>query len=84
MIHGGQIVSILKAAEKALSVSEVCWPPGISSATYYPWKSQYGGCDASEWYRFKEIEAENEKLKRMYADRALENTALKELIEKKR
>lgn len=78
-----QIVSILKEAEHGLEVKEVCRKHGISSATYYKWKSKYGGLDASELKRIKELEAENAKLKRMFADMALENTALKDLIEKK-
>lgn len=78
-----QIVSILKEAESGLAVKEVCRKHGISSATYYKWKSKYGGLDASELKRIKELEAENAKLKRMFADMALENTALKDLIEKK-
>ncbi len=78
-----QIVSILKEAESGLAVNEVCRKHGISSATYYKWRSKYGGLDASELRRIKELEAENTKLKRMYADMALENHALKDLIEKK-
>jgi putative transposase len=78
-----QIVSILKEAESGLAVNGVCRKHGISSATYYKWRSKYGGLDASELRRIKELEAENAKLKRMYADMALENTALKDLIEKK-
>ena len=78
-----QIVSILKEAESGLAVNEVCRKHGISSATYYKWKAKYGGLDASELKRIKELEAENAKLKRMYADMPLENTALKDLIEKK-
>ena len=78
-----QIVSILKEAESGLAVNEVCRKHGISSATYYKWRARYGGLDASELRRIKELEAENAKLKRMYADMALENTALKDLIEKK-
>lgn len=78
-----QIVSILKEAESGVAVNEVCRKHGISSATYYKWKSKYGGLEASELKRIKELEAENAKLKRMFADMALENTALKDLIEKK-
>jgi len=78
-----QILSILNEAESGLAVNEVCRKHGISSATYYKWKARYGGLDASELKRIKELEAENAKLKRMFADMALENTALKDLIEKK-
>jgi len=78
-----QIVSILKEAEAGQPVKEICRKYGISSACYYNWKSKFGGMSVSELKRAKELEAENAKLKRMYADLALENTALKDLIEKK-
>jgi putative transposase len=78
-----QIVAIVKEAEAALAVTEVCCKHGVSSATYYKCKAKYGGLGASELKRIKELEAENANLKRMFADLALENTALKDLIEKK-
>lgn len=78
-----QIVAILKEADAGLKVAEVCRKHGISQPTYYNWKSKYGGMSASKLKRIKEIEAEHAKLKRMYADLAMENEALKELIEKK-
>ena len=78
-----QIVSILKEAETGLAVNEVCRKHGISSATYYKWKSKYGGLEASELKRIKELEAENTRLKRMYAEKAMETEALRDLIEKK-
>ncbi|MFT6555676.1 MAG: putative transposase [Alloalcanivorax venustensis] len=78
-----QIVSILNEAEAGLPVKEVCRKHGTSSACYYQWKSKYGGLGASELKRLKELEAENTKLKRLYADMALENSAMKDLIEKK-
>ena len=78
-----QIISILKEADAGLSVKEVCRKHGISDATFYNWKSKYGGMSASELKRLREVEEENAKLKRMYANLALENTALKDLIEKK-
>jgi len=78
-----QIVSILKEAEAGVAVNEVCRKHGISSATYYKWKSKYGGLEASELKRMKELEAENTKLKRLFADMALENAALRDVIEKK-
>ena len=77
-----QIVSILKEAENSVPVIELCRQHGISSATYYKWKSKYGGLEASDLKRHREFEAENAKLKRMFADMALENAALKDLIEK--
>ena len=56
---------------------------GISAATYYHWKSKYGGAAVSELKRLRELEAENAKLKRMYADLALENTAIKDVLSRK-
>lgn len=78
-----QIVAILKEADAGMMVKDICRKYGISSPTYYTWKSKYGGMEASELKRVKEVEAENAKLKRMYADMALENAAMKELISKK-
>lgn len=78
-----QIVSILKEADAGVPVKEICRKHGISDATYYNWKSKYGGMSASDLKRLKEVEAELSRLKRMYADLALENHALKDLIEKK-
>ena len=78
-----QIVSILKEAEAGLPVKEICRKYGISSASYYNWKSKFGGMKVSERKRNRGLEAEHAKLKRMYADLALENTAWKDLIEKK-
>jgi putative transposase len=77
-----QIVSILKEAEAGRKVEDVCREHGISNATYYQWKSKYGGMEASDLKRMKELEAENGKLKRMYADMALENQAIKDLLGK--
>lgn len=78
-----QIVSILKEADAGRPVNEIWRSYGISSATYYKWKAKYGGLEASDIKRLKELEQENSKLKRLYADMALENAALKDLIEKK-
>ncbi len=78
-----QIVSILKGADAGMKVADVCRKHGISQPTYYNWKSKYGGMSASKLKRIKELEAEHSKLKRMYADLAMENDALKELIGKK-
>lgn len=78
-----QIVAILKEADAGMKVSDVCRKHGISQPTYYNWKSKYGGLSASELKRIKELEKEHSKLKRMYADLAMENDALRELIEKK-
>lgn len=78
-----QIVSILKEADAGAKVKDICRRHGISDATYYNWKSKYGGMEASDLKRMKELEAENSKLKRMYADMAMENHALKDLIDRK-
>ncbi|MEO6752921.1 MAG: IS3 family transposase [Chthoniobacteraceae bacterium] len=78
-----QIVAILKEADGGMKVADVCRAHGISQPTYYNWKSKYGGLGVPELRRIKELEAEHAKLKRMYADLAMENHALKELIEKK-
>jgi putative transposase len=78
-----QIVNTLKQVEGGRSVKEVCRELGISEATYFNWKSKYGGMEASDVRRLKELAEENSRLKRMYADLALENTALKDVIAKK-
>jgi len=78
-----QIVAILKQADAGIKVKELCREHGISDATYYNWKAKYGGLEASDLKRLKELEGELGKLKRMYADLALENRALKDVIEKK-
>ncbi|MFM1895757.1 MAG: hypothetical protein RLZZ385_831 [Pseudomonadota bacterium] len=78
-----QIVEVLKQADAGIPVKDVCRQAGISLATYYQWKSKYGGMEASDLKRVKELEAENAKLKRMYAELALDNAAMKDLIAKK-
>jgi putative transposase len=76
-------VSILKGADAGRPVNEIWRHYGISSATYYKWKAKYGGLDASDVKRLKELEHENNRLKRLYADLSLENSALKDVIAKK-
>ncbi|ODB92954.1 transposase [Candidatus Thiodiazotropha endoloripes] len=76
-----QIVRILKEVEGGRMVKEVCREYGISDATYYNWKSKYGGMEASDIKRLKELEEENRKLKQMFAELSLENHALKDVIE---
>ncbi|ADD68229.1 transposase IS3/IS911 family protein [Denitrovibrio acetiphilus DSM 12809] len=78
-----QIVKILKEAESGRQVKDICREHGISDATYYNWKSKYGGMEASDIKRLKELEEENRKLKQMFADLSLENTALKDILSKK-
>ena len=69
--------------ESGLAVGDVCRKHGISTATYYQWKSKYAGMSANELKRVKELEAENSRLKRMYADLALENAAIKDVLSRK-
>ncbi len=78
-----QIIAVLKEVDAGRKVEEVCRQHGISSATYYNWKSKYGGMEASDVKRLKELEEENAKLKKMFADVSLENNAIKELVKKK-
>ena len=78
-----QIITILKQGDGGITGKDLCREHGISDATYYNWKAKYGGLEASDLKRLKETESELAKLKRMYADLALENRALKDLIEKK-
>ena len=78
-----QIVAVLKQGDAGVPVKDLCRQSGISSATYYQWKSKYGGMEASDLRRIRELEAENAKLKRMYAELALDNIAMKDLIAKK-
>lgn len=78
-----QIFSILKQAEAGTAVPELCREYGMSSATFYNWRAKYGGMDVSLMSRMKELEAENRRLKRMYADVQLQNDIVKEALEKK-
>ena len=78
-----QIVKTLKQVEGGRTVKEVCRELGISEATYFNWKSKYGGVEAADIRKLKELTEENSRLKRMYADLALENTARKDVIAKK-
>jgi putative transposase len=77
-----QIVSFLKEAEAGRKVSEICREHGVSTATFYQWRSKYGGMEAYDMKGLKELQSENKKLKRMYAEMALENRAIKELLGK--
>ena len=78
-----QIVAILQEGEAGLPVAQILRKYGISQATYYNWKSKYGGVSVAELKRLKELELENAKLKRMYADLALENAAIKDVLGRK-
>lgn len=78
-----QIVKILKEFEGGKSIQEVCRSYEISQGTLYNWRKRYGGMEASEMRRVKDLETENAKLKRMYAELALDHELAKEIIEKK-
>lgn len=78
-----QIVSILKQQDAGLKVADICREHGISQATFYKWRSKYGGMDASMLRRVKELEAENARLKKMYAEVQLDAQILKEALSKK-
>ena len=78
-----RIIKILKEVEAGRKVNEVCREYGISSGTYYKWKSKYGGMEAADIRRLKELEDENRPLKRLYANLSLEHDALKDVIAKK-
>lgn len=78
-----QIVAILREGEAGVAVEQILRKHGVSRATYYGWKSKYGGASVTDLKRLKELEAENSKLKRMYADQALEIAAIKEVLSRK-
>lgn len=78
-----QIAKILREFEEGKSPQEVCRTHGISSGTLYAWRKRYGGMEASELKRIKSLELENAKLKRMYAELALDHEMAKEVIAKK-
>ena len=75
-----QIIGILKEAEAGLKVGELCRKHGISDATYYNWKSKFGGMSVSEAQRLRALELENGKLKRLLADAHLDIAALKDVL----
>ena len=78
-----QIVEILKEAEGGVAVGDLLRKHGVSKATFFKWRSKYGGATVNDVKRLRELEHENAKLKRMYADLALENTAIKDLLSRK-
>ena len=78
-----QIVNILKEGDSESSVIEVCRKYAISPKTFYGWRTKYRGMSATDLKRLKELEAENAKLKKMFAELSLEKAVLKEIIEKK-
>ena len=78
-----QIIGILKEHDLGAKTADLCRKHGISEATFYNWKSKFGGMDVSEAKRLKGLETENAKLKRLLADAMLDNAALKDLLSKK-
>ena len=79
-----QIMGILKQAEGGVPVSELCREHGMSSASFYKWRAKYGGMDVSMMSQLKVMEAENRRLKRMYAEMSMQNDLLKAALGKKR
>ena len=78
-----QIISILKAVENGRTVAEVCRENSISNSTFFKWKAKFGGMEASDIQRMRELEEENRQLKRMYAELSLDHRVLKDVLEKK-
>lgn len=78
-----QVIAALQRQERGEKVRDICRDLGVSEPTFYNWKAKYGGMSASELKRIKELEAENARLKRMYADLSLVHEALKEAVAKK-
>lgn len=78
-----QIMAILKQAEAGTPVPELCREHGMSSASFYKWRAKFGGMDASLMARLKELEAENARLKKMYAEERLKAEVLQEAMAKK-
>jgi|TARA_B100001057_G_scaffold492363_1_gene584615 putative transposase len=79
-----QIMGILKQAESGVPISELCREHGMSNASFYKWRAKYGGMDVSMMSQLKVMEAENRRLKRMYAEMSMQNDLLKEALGKKR
>ena len=78
-----QIIQILKEAEAGISLTDLCRNHGFSRSSYYKWKAKYGGMETSDLRRLRELEAENKRLKEMYAELSLEHCVLKDVVEKK-
>ena len=78
-----QIISILKQQETGMRVADICREHAISDATFFNWKAKYSGMDASQLKRLKELEEENSRLKKMYAELSLVHHAFKDAVEKK-
>ena len=78
-----QIVGFLREADAGQPVKELCRKHGFSEGSYYLWRSKFGGMSVSDAKRLKELEIENSRLKKMYAELALENTAIKDVLSRK-
>lgn len=78
-----QIIRILKEAETGAAVDDLCRQHGMSRSAFYKWKSKYGGLEVNQLKRLKELEEENRRLKKMYAELSLDHEILKDIIEKK-
>ena len=78
-----QIISVLREQEGGVSTADVCRRHGISSATFFKWKSRFGGMDVSDARKLKALEDENAKLKKLLAEAMLDNAMLKDLYSKK-
>jgi len=79
----GQILAILKQNEAGVSAADLCREHGMSQATFYKWRAKFGGMDASLMKRMKELEAENQRLKKMYAEECLKAEIIQEALEGK-
>lgn len=78
-----QIIGFLKEADSGVSVQELCRRHGFSEASYYLWRSKFGGMDVSDAKRLKALEAENARLKKLLAESVLENEVTREALRKK-
>ena len=78
-----QIVALLREADSGVPIADLLRKHGVSKSTFFKWRSKYGGASMSDVKRLRELEAENAKLKRMYADLALENAAIKDVLNRK-
>ena len=78
-----QVIAILREQEAGAKTADVCRKHGISTATFYSWKAKFGGMDVFDARKLKALEAENAKLKRLYAEAMLDNAGLKDLLSSK-
>jgi putative transposase len=78
-----KIISIIREADAGVKVIDLCRKHGMSDASFYKWKAKYGGLDVSQLRRLKDLESENSRLKRMYAELSLTHQALQDAVEKK-